>query len=171
MSTFVISLIILLIILIIVIIDIVKGGKMNYPLLKNRSSDIKSWRFDDIDVTITAAYLEVIAGAFSLEDVFKLQPTDSLENLYNSYYKKNIFGVDDMELEQCAINYEKLCQTADIEFAYQSSIYDQLKTIVEYRNNQPVTADEAACLGIKMIFLPLLKADAADKGNEINEKR
>ena len=171
MSTFVISLIILLIILIIVIIDIVKGGKMNYPLLKNRSSDIKSWRFDDIDVTITAAYLEVIAGAFSLEDVFKLQPTDSLENLYNSYYKKNIFGVDDMELEQCAINYEKLCQTADIEFAYQSTIYDQLKTIAEYRSNQPVTADEAACLGIKMIFLPLLKADAADKGNESNEKR
>lgn len=167
MSTFVI----ILIILIILIIAIVTGGKMNYPLLKNRSSDIKSWRFDDIDVTITAAYLEVIAGAFSLEDVFLLQPTDSLENLYNSYYKKNIFGVDDMELEQCAINYEKLCQTADIEFAYQSSIYDQLKTIAEYRNNQPVTADEAACLGIKMIFLPLLKADAADKGNEINEKR
>ena len=76
-----------------------------------------------------------------------------------------------MELELCAINYEKLCQTADIEFAYQSTIYDQLKTIAEYRNNQPVTADEAACLGIKMIFLPLLKADAADKGNEINEKR
>ena len=170
MSTFVIILIIL-IILIIVIIDIARGGKMNYPLLKNRSSDIKSWRFDDIDVTITAAYLEVIAGAFSLEDVFKLQPTDSLENLYNSYYKKNIFGVDDEELELCAINYEKLCQTADIEFAYQSTIYDQLKTIAEYRNNQPVTADEAACLGIKMIFLPLLKADAADKGNEINEKR
>ena len=79
MSTFVI----ILIILIIVIIDIatVRGGKMNYPLLKNRSSDIKSWRFDDIDVTITAAYLEVIAGAFFLEDVFKLQPTDSLKNL------------------------------------------------------------------------------------------
>ena len=170
MSTFVIILIIL-IILIIVIIDIARGGKMNYPLLKNRSSDIKSWRFDDIDVTITAAYLEVIAGAFFLEDVFKLQPTDSLENLYHSYYKKNIFGVDDMELELCAINYEKLCQTANIEFTYQSSIYDQLKKIAEYRNNQPVTADEAACLGIKMIFLPLLKADAADKGNEINEKR
>ena len=162
MSTFVISLIIL--ILIIVIIDIVRGGKMNYPLLKNRSSDIKSWRFDDIDVTITAAYLEVIAGAFFLEDVFKLQPTDSLENLYRSYYKKNIFGVDDMELELCATNYEKLCQTADIEFAYQSTIYDQLKKIAEYRNNQPVTADEAACLGIKMIFLPLLKADTRDKG-------
>lgn len=164
MSTFVIILIIL-IILIIVIIDIARGGKMNYPLLKNRSSDIKSWRFDDIDVTITAAYLEVIAGAFSLEDVFKLQPTDSLENLYNSYYKKNIFGVDDMELELCAINYEKLCQTADIEFAYQSSIYDQLKKIAEYRNNQPVTADEAACIGIKMIFLPSLKADTRDKGD------
>ena len=84
MTTFVI----ILIILIIVIIDIVRGGKMNYPLLKNRSSDIKSWRFDDIDVTITAAYLEVIAGAFFLEDVFLLQPTDSLENLYRSYYKK-----------------------------------------------------------------------------------
>ena len=163
MSTFVI----ILIILIIVIIDFstVRGGKMNYPLLKNRSSDIKSWRFDDIDVTITAAYLEVIAGAFSLEDVFKLQPTDSLENLYHSYYKKNIFGVDDMELELCAINYEKLCQTANIEFTYQSSIYDQLKTIAEYRSNQPVTADEAACLGIKMIFLPLLKATASIKGD------
>ena len=168
MSTF-------LIIIIIAIIAIatvsVSGGKMNYTLLENRSSDVKSWRFDDIDVTITAAYLEVIAGAFSLEDVFKLQSTDSLENLYQSYYKKNIFGVDDMELELCAINYEKLCQTANIEFAYQSSIYDQLKTIAEYRNNHPVTADEAACLGIKMIFLPLLKADAADKRNEINEKR
>ena len=160
MSTFVI----ILIILIIVIIDIVRGGKMNYPLLKNRSSDMKSWRFDDIDVTITAAYLEVIAGAFFLEDVFLLQPTDSLENLYRSYYKKNIFGVDDMELELCAINYEKLCQTANIEFTYQSSIYDQLKKIAEYRNNQPVTADEAACLGIKMIFLPLLKATASIKG-------
>ena len=167
MSTFVI----ILIILILVIIDIVRGGKMNYPLLKNRSSDIKSWRFDDIDVTITAAYLEVIAGAFFLEDVFKLQPTDSLEDLYDSYYKRNLFGVDDLELEQCAINYEKLCQTADIEFAYQSTIYDQLKTIAQCRNNQPVTADEAACLGIKMIFPPSLKADAADKGNEINEKR
>ena len=165
MSTFVISLIILLILLIIVIIDIVKGGKINYPLLKNRSSDITSWRFDDIDVTITAAYLEVIAGAFFLEDVFLLRPTDSLENLYNSYYKKNIFGVDDMELELCAINYEKLCQTADIEFAYQSSIYDQLKTIAEYRSNQPVTADEAACLDIKMIFLPLLKTEASIKGD------
>lgn len=164
MSTFVIILIIL-IILIIVIIDIARGGKMNYPLLKNRSSDIKSWRFDDIDVTITAAYLEVIAGAFSLEDVFKLQPTDSLEDLYDSYYKRNLFGVDDLELEQCAMNYEKLCQTADIEFAYQSSIYDQLKKIAEYRNNQPVTTDEAACLGIKMIFLPLLKADTRDKGD------
>ena len=166
MSTF-----LFIIIVAIIAIATVRGGKMNYPLLKNRSSDIKSWRFDDIDVTITAAYLEVIAGAFSLEDVFKLQSTDSLENLYRSYYKKNIFGVDDMELELCAINYEKLCQTADIEFTYQSSIYDQLKKIAEYRNNQPVTADEAACLGIKMIFLPLLKADAADKGNEINEKR
>ena len=132
MSTFVI----ILVILIIVIIDIatVRGGKMNYPLLKNRSSDVKSWRFDNIDITITAAYLEVIAGAFFLEDVFKLQPTDSLENLYRSYYKKNIFGVDDMELELCAINYEKLCQTADIEFAYQSTIYDQLKTIAQCRN-------------------------------------
>ena len=156
-----------LIIIIIVIIAIatVIGGKMNYPLLKNRLSDVKSWRFDDIDVTITAAYLEVIASAFFLEDVFLLRPTDSLENLYQSYYKKNIFGVDDMELELCMINYEKLCQTAGIEFAYQSSIYDQLKTIAEYRNNQPVTADEAACLGIKMIFLPLLKADTRDKGD------
>ena len=162
MSTF-------LIIIIIAIIAIAtvsgSGGKMNYPLLENRSSDVKSWRFDDIDVTITAAYLEVIAGAFFLEDVFLLQPTDSLENLYRSYYKKNIFGVDDMELELCAINYEKLCQSADIEFAYQSTIYDQLKTIAEYRSNQPVTADEAACLGIKMIFLPLLKADTRDKGD------
>ena len=79
-----------LIIIIVAIIAIatVIGGKMNYPLLKNRSSDVKSWRFDDIDVTITAAYLEVIAGAFFLEDVFLLQPTDSLENLYHSYYKK-----------------------------------------------------------------------------------
>ena len=160
MSTFLI-----IIIVAIIAIATVIGGKMNYPLLKNRSSDIKSWRFDDIDVTITAAYLEVIAGAFFLEDVFKLQPTDSLENLYHSYYEKNIFGVDDMELELCAINYEKLCQTANIEFTYQSSIYDQLKKIAEYRNNQPVTADEAACLGIKMICLPLLKADAADKGD------
>jgi len=91
MSTFLI-----IIIIVIIAIATVIGGKMNYPLLKNRSSDIKSWRFDDIDVTITAAYLEVIAGAFFLEDVFKLQPTDSLENLYKSYYKKNIFGVDDM---------------------------------------------------------------------------
>ena len=153
------------IIIAIIVFATVTGGKTDYPLLKNRSSDIKSWRFDDIDVTITAAYLEVIAGAFFLEDVFKLQPTDSLENLYNSYYKKNIFGVDDMELELCATNYEKLCQTADIEFAYQSTIYDQLKKIAEYRNNQPVTADEAACLGIKMIFLPLLKADTRDKGD------
>ena len=39
-----------------------------------------------------------------------------------------------MELELCTINYEKLCQTADIEFAYQSTIYDQLKTIAEYRS-------------------------------------
>ena len=159
MSTFLI-----IIIVAIIAIATVIGGKMNYPLLKNRSSDIKSWRFDDIDVTITAAYLEVIAGAFFLEDVFLLQPTDSLENLYRSYYKKNIFGVDDMELELCAINYEKLCQTADIEFAYQSTIYDQLKKIAEYRNNRPVTANEAACLGIKMIFLPLLKATASIKG-------
>ena len=160
MSTFLI-----IIIVAIITIATVIGGKMNYPLLKNRSSDIKSWRVDDIDVTITAAYLKVIAGAFFLEDVFLLQPTDSLENLYRSYYKKNIFGVDDMELELCAINYEKLCQTADIEFAYQSTIYDQLKTIAEYRSNQPVTADEAACLGIKMIFLPLLKVTASIKGD------
>ena len=160
MSTFLI-----IIIVAIIAIATVIGGKMNYPLLKNRSSDIKSWRVDDIDVTITAAYLKVIAGAFFLEDVFLLQPTDSLENLYRSYYKKNIFGVDDMELELCAINYEKLCQTADIEFAYQSTIYDQLKTIAEYRSNQPVTADEAACLGIKMIFLPLLKVTASIKGD------
>ena len=155
MSTFVI----ILIILIIVIIDIatVGGGKMNYPLLKNRSSDIKSWRFDDIDVTITAAYLEVIAEAFSLEDVFKLQPTDSLEDLYDSYYKRNLFGVDDLELEQCAMNYEKLCQTADIKFAYQSTIHNQLKTIAQCRNNQPVTDEECATIGIEMKFLPLLK--------------
>ena len=141
------------------------GGNVTYPLLKNRLPDSNLWQFNDIDVTITAAYLEVIAGAFSLEDVFKLQPTDSLEDLYDSYYKRNLFGVDDLELEQCAMNYEKLCQTADIEFAYQSTIYDQLKTIAEYRSNQPVTADEAACLGIKMIFLPLLKADTRDKGD------
>ena len=98
MSTFVIILIIL-IILIIVIIDIARGGKMNYPLLKNRSSDIKSWMFDDIDVTITAAYLEVISYAFSLnnvEEIFQLRPTDSLEDLYDSYYKRNLFGVDDL---------------------------------------------------------------------------
>ena len=103
MSTFII-----IIIIAIIVIATVTGGKMNYPLLKNRSSDIKSWQFDDIEVTITAAYLEIIAGAFFLEDVFLLRPTDSLENLYHSYYKKNIFGVDDMELELCAINYEKL---------------------------------------------------------------
>ena len=85
MSTFVISLIILLIILIIVIIDIaiVKGGKMNYPLLKNRSSDIKSWRFDDIDVTITAAYLEVIKNGA----ILKMVP------FYGTVYKSSLYDL------------------------------------------------------------------------------
>ena len=136
------------------------GGNVTYPLLKNRLPDSNLWQFNDIDVTITAAYLEVISYAFSLnnvEEIFQLRPTDSLEDLYDSYYKRNLFGVDDLELELCAMNYEKLCQTADIEFAYQSTIYDQLKTIAQCRNNQPVTDEECATIGIEMKFLPLLK--------------
>lgn len=84
------------------------GGNVHYPLLKNRLPDSRLWQFDDIDVTITAAYLEIISNEFFLKDIFKLRPTDSLENLYRSYYGRNIFGVDDMELELCALNYEKL---------------------------------------------------------------
>jgi len=151
------------IIIAIIVFATVTGGKTDYPLLKNRLPDSKLWKFDDIDVTITAAYLEIIAGAFFIdkEDIFKLHPEDSLENLYRSYYKNNRWGADDMELEICALKYESLCQTADIEFAYQSSIYDQLKTIAQYRNNQPVSTDECTyLLDIKMIFLPMLKSDA-----------
>ena len=150
--------VIFIIIIAIIVLTTVKGGKICYPLLKNRESNWNLWQFEDIDETITAAYLEIISNAFSIdeENIFKLRPTDSLEHLYDSYYKKNLLGVDDLEMELCAINYEKLCHTTSIEFAYQSSIYDILKTIAQYRNNQPVNADEYDELGIEMKFLSLL---------------
>ena len=129
----------------------------SYPLLKKRQADAAVWQLDDIDITITAAYLEIISDSFDIcgdEEILKLRPEDSLFELYRSYYRKNKF-YDDMELERCGMKFADLCKSPDVPFEPESSLYDHLKLIAKCRNNQPVTDEECAELGIKMNFLQM----------------
>lgn len=63
------------------------GHGENYGLLAGRTPDTFPWHFPGIDDSIVAAYLEIIAGAFFLNqpsELFKLRPEDSLIVLYQS---------------------------------------------------------------------------------------
>ncbi|MBQ9338330.1 MAG: hypothetical protein IJS14_13650 [Lentisphaeria bacterium] len=130
------------------------------PLLEPRSSDPSVWRFDGVDPTITAVYLEAVAVAFSLDgpkELFRLRPEDTLMRLYRSTYENAVFHMsDDMELEICAKAFEKLCGSSEAKFDPGHSLMDQLKTISRYRNNRPVTAEEMDSLGLDLEFLSAL---------------
>ena len=139
------------------------AGLGGYPLLAGRSANATIWKFDDVDPSITAAYLETIAFAFFLEtkDLFKLRPEDSLFDLYDSYYrtgKRSFFrlGMDDCELEECVGGFEALCKFSGTEFDCKKSLRDQLRTIASCRKNQPPDAEEIKSLRLTMHLLPLI---------------
>ena len=138
-------------------------GEVRYPLLAGRGADASTWRLERIDPAITAAYLEVISFAFCLDrprELFRLRPEDSLFDLYDSYYqgsrRKNRWGADNMELEECCEAFEILCRFSGAEFDCRSSLHDQLRTIAENRENRPPTAEEIRSMRVTMRFLPYI---------------
>ena len=138
-----------------------RQGQFPWPLLAGRSADATAWRFDGIEPSITAAYLEAISFAFGLaaaQELFRLRPDDSLFDLYDSYYKcsrrKNRWGVDNMEMEECCGAFEALCRFSGTTFDCRNSLHEQLRTIAANRDNQPPTAEEIKSLRLTMRFLP-----------------
>ena len=139
-------------------------GKVRYPLLEGRTADASAWRFDDVDISITAAYLETVADAFSLEDweLFRLRPVDSLFALYDSLYKgRPSGGVDDMELETCCGAFETLCRFSGAEFDYKAPLRDVLRTVARNRENAPLGPEEIKNLRLSMRLLESLSAPGA----------
>jgi len=153
---------------VIIVIAVACWGDVVWPLLANRPSDPGAWRFDDVEPSVTAAYLEAVSLAFWLKEgeVFMLRPGDSLWELYRSYYKSTFHSCDDMELEMCCEAFEKLCGSPDAKFDHKLSLRDQLKIISQYRNNRPVTEDEKNYMGLEMSLLPVLapRNDGEDDG-------
>ncbi|MBQ9501708.1 MAG: hypothetical protein IJU70_06090 [Lentisphaeria bacterium] len=153
---------------VIIVIAVACRGDVVWPLLANRTSDPGAWRFDDVEPSVTAAYLEAVSQAFALEDgdVFMLRPGDSLWELYRSYYKSAFYSCDDMELEMCCEAFEKLCGSPEAKFDHTLSLRDQLKIISQYRNDRPVTEGEKNYMGLEMRFLPVLapQNDGEDGG-------
>ena len=144
-------------------------GQVRYPLLEGRSADASAWRLERIDPAITAAYLETISFAFSLDrprELFRLRPEDSLFDLYDSYYRsskrKIHWGVDNMELEECGEAFETLCRFSGAEFDCRSSLKDQLRTIAAKRENRPLTAEEIRSMCVAMRFLPYIMTNIPD---------
>lgn|GEM_PF-6944959 len=136
-------------------------GKIRYPLLEGRTADASAWRFDDVDISITAAYLETVADAFSLEDreLFRLRPGDSLFALYDSHYGRGpLVDVDDMELETCCGVFETLCKFSGAEFDYKAPLCEVLRTIARNRENAPLGPEEIKKLRLSMRLLELLSA-------------
>ena len=136
-------------------------GKVRYPLLVNRTADASAWRLDDVDLSITAAYLETVADAFSLEDreLFRLRSGDSLYDLYDSHYKRHLSGgVDDMELEICCGDFETLCRFSGAEFDYKAPLREVLRTIARNRENAPLGPEEIKSLRLSMRLLGFLSA-------------
>ncbi len=138
-------------------------GQFPWPLLVKRSADATAWRLDGIEPSITAAYLEAISFAFGLDsgqELFRLRPDDSLFDLYDSYYKscrrKNRWGADNMELEECCGAFEALCRFSGTTFDCRKSLHEQLQTIVANRDNQPPTAEEIKSMRLTMRILPYL---------------
>ena len=136
-------------------------GQYHWPLLAGRSADASVWRLEEIDPSITAAYLEAISFAFGLDsaqDLFRLRPDDSLFDLYDSYYKcsrrKKRWGTDNMELEECCGAFEALCRFSGTKFDCSKSLHEQLGTIAANRYNQPPTAEEIKSMRLTMRFLP-----------------
>ena len=136
-------------------------GRFSWPLLAGRSADASAWRLDGIEPSITAAYLEAISFAFGLDsaqELFRLRPDDSLFALYDSYYKcsrrKNHWGADNMELEECCGAFETLCRFSGTKFDCRNSLHEQLRTIAAKRDNQPPTAEEIKSMRLTMRFLP-----------------
>ena len=134
-----------------------------WPLLVERSADASAWRLDGIEPSITAAYLEVISFAFGLysaQELFRLRPDDSLFDLYDSYYKcsrrKNRWGTDNMELEECCGAFEALGRYSGTKFDCRKSLHEQLRTIAANRDNQPPTAEEIKSLRLTMRLLSYL---------------
>ena len=139
-------------------------GKIRYPLLEGRTADASVWRLDDVDVSITAAYLETVAGAFFLEDreLFRLRPEDSLFDLYDSCYGRGLHGgVDDMELETCCGVFETLCKFSGAEFDYKAPLHEVLRTIARNRENAPLGPEEIKNLRLSMRLLESLSAPGA----------
>ena len=135
-------------------------GHFSWPLLVGRSADASAWRLDGIEPSITAAYLEAISFAFGLDsaqELFRLRPDDSLSALYDSYYKcsrrKNRWGADNMELEECGGAFEALCRFSGTKFDWSISLHEQLRTIAAKRDNQPPTAEEIKSLRLTMHLL------------------
>lgn len=140
-------------------------AKNVYPILAERSANAASWQIEAVNPAITAAYLEVIAFAFNLEDpkdLFKLRPEDSLFNLYNSCYGKlhNRFAGDNLEIEECCEAFEKLCRYSGASFTPESTIHEQLQCIAKSRENRPPTAEEIKSLRISMRLLPFISPSA-----------
>jgi len=138
-----------------------RPGKSRYPLLEGRTADASAWRFDDVDISITAAYLETVADAFSLEDreLFRLRPGDSLFALYDSHYGRGpLLGVDDMELETCCGVFETLCKFSGAEFEYKAPLREVLLTIARNRENAPLGPEEIKKLRLSMRLRELLGA-------------
>lgn len=139
--------------------------KTNYPLLNGRHPDPVTWRLRNVDESIVAAYLEIIAWAFCLDkpdDLFKLRPDDSLWALYDSYYRTDKFhfmgGVDNMELEEVCEGFETLCSSNKIDFHYhETTIEAQLHQIAEARGNCPISTEEQKKLHVALTFLPLIQ--------------
>ncbi|MBP5641436.1 MAG: hypothetical protein J6X55_18315, partial [Victivallales bacterium] len=135
-------------------------GHFSWPLLVGRSADASAWRLDGIEPSITAAYLEAISFAFGLysaQELFRLRPDDSLFDLYDSYYKcsrrKNRWGTDNMELEECCGAFEALGRFSGTKFDCRNSLHEQLRTIAANRDNQPPTAEEIKSLRLTMHLL------------------
>lgn len=141
--------------------------KTNYPLLSGRSPDPTAWHLPDIDDSIVAAYLEIIAWAFSLDktdDLFKLHPDDSLWALYDSYYKTDKFhfmgGVDNLELEEVCEGFEILCAPVKVDFlCEEATIGEQLYRIAKARGNHPVSPKEQKKLCVDLHLLPLITGE------------
>ena len=138
-------------------------GQFSWPLLAGRTADASPWRLDGIEPSITAAYLEAISFAFGLDsaqELFRLRPDDSLFALYDSYYKcsrrKNRWGADNMELEECCGAFEALGRFSGTEFDCRNSLHEQLRTIAANRDNQPLTAEEIKSMRLTMRLLPYL---------------
>lgn len=138
------------------------GHGDNYGLLAGRTPDTSLWHFPGIDDSIVAAYLEIIAGAFFLNqpsELFKLRPEDSLIALYQSRGQNQFLfnrNCDNMELTEVTIGLEALSKSRDIDFLSKATLLEQLQEIAKARGNRPVSPEEMKKLRLDLRLLPAL---------------